>query len=436
MSAAPLPAITSLPNPETDARSIRFSLIDAFLYSLMVGAGESYLPAYSYQMGLGEVAVGILASLPMLSGATLQMFSMHGLRWLKSHKAWVVATTSLQALSFIPLIALAYVHVASFWSLFFVYTLYWAAGYAAAPAWNYWMSFLLKNQNTSQYLNRRLRVSQAGILCGLIGGAVLLKLGTQITSFHHLFGLLFSFACVSRFLSSWVLSRKRFHASWFAKDNKLTSSPWRLWKVLSERQKSFLKKMIPFQVALFLSGPYVAPFLLAKRQFSYFEFMMSVVVFFVGKIGLSILLDLRRNWQSDAATNERWHRLLFVGGALTVSFLPMCWPFAHHLPEVLVLQFVSGLTYAAFELSLQQIFFGRLKEQEKVPFLSCYNFISAFGIWFGGMIGGVILKTLGTRVETYYALFVLAAFARVLFLAPLVLHRWRRPSPESLRLAS
>ncbi len=397
-------------------RSIRLSLIDAFLYSLMMGAGESYLPAYSFESGLGEVAVGILASLPMLSGAILQMFSGHGLKWVGSHKTWVVITTSLQGFSFLPLIILAYTHVSSFWSLFFVYTIYWASGYAAAPAWNYWMNWILKDENTTAYLNLRMRVSQVGILLGLVGGGLLLKLGAEIASFHHLFGLLFSFACVCRFLSSFTLSRKHFDSQWLGPGMSLSVSPRKMWASLPDSLKSFLLKMIPFQVGLFLSGPYVAPFLIAKRQFSYFEFMLSVTVFFSGKFAFSLLLPRLRKNQS----NQR----LFLGGAFLVSFLPIFWPFAHNLSEVLVLQTISGLAWAAFELSLQKIFFVKLKSDERVPFLSVYNLFVAFGIWFGGLLGGVFLKSLGTNLATYYSLFVIAAFVRVLFLGPLVLHKW------------
>jgi hypothetical protein len=67
-------------------RTLRLSIIDAFLYYLMVGVGETYLPAYVLSIGMNEVFAGILASLPLVSGAFLQLFTPTGLQKVGSHK--------------------------------------------------------------------------------------------------------------------------------------------------------------------------------------------------------------------------------------------------------------------------------------------------------------------------------------------------------------
>lgn len=124
----------------TDARvskSLNLSLFDSFLYALMVGAGESYLPAYVLSLGLSEWMAGLIATMPLLSGAFLQILSTEALRAFKNHKIWVGTLAFLQAVSFIPLIFFALGDKPNFWTLFIILTFYWGAGFSAGPSWNY-----------------------------------------------------------------------------------------------------------------------------------------------------------------------------------------------------------------------------------------------------------------------------------------------------------
>ncbi len=70
-------------------KSLNLSLLDSFLYALMVGAGESYLPAYVLSLGLSEWLAGLIATMPLLSGAFLQILSQEALRAFRNHKIWV-----------------------------------------------------------------------------------------------------------------------------------------------------------------------------------------------------------------------------------------------------------------------------------------------------------------------------------------------------------
>lgn len=47
--------------------------IEGAAYSGMVGIGENYFPAFTLAMGLGDLAAGWIATLPMLLGGCLQM---------------------------------------------------------------------------------------------------------------------------------------------------------------------------------------------------------------------------------------------------------------------------------------------------------------------------------------------------------------------------
>src|SRR5690606_31772011 len=85
LQCAPMPtaALMDAPAPERAERrrtpalrqSLRYGVYDGALYSLMVGAGESYLALFVLAAGLGEVASGLVSTVPFLLGAVLRLAS-------------------------------------------------------------------------------------------------------------------------------------------------------------------------------------------------------------------------------------------------------------------------------------------------------------------------------------------------------------------------
>jgi hypothetical protein len=59
---------------------MRCSIADAASYSIMVGIGETYLAAFALALGTGETFAGLIATLPMLAGASIQLATPWALR--------------------------------------------------------------------------------------------------------------------------------------------------------------------------------------------------------------------------------------------------------------------------------------------------------------------------------------------------------------------
>ena len=64
--------MTEAAHPHLD-RDLRALTADGIAFSAMVGLGETYVPAFALGAGLGEVVSGLVATVPMLAGACLQM---------------------------------------------------------------------------------------------------------------------------------------------------------------------------------------------------------------------------------------------------------------------------------------------------------------------------------------------------------------------------
>ncbi|MGZ3804873.1 MAG: MFS transporter, partial [Pseudobdellovibrionaceae bacterium] len=411
-------------------QSLRLSNIDAFLYSLMVGAGESYLPAYALSIGMGEVFAGILATLPLVSGAVLQLFTPHLLHKVHSHKYWVVLSTFLQAMAFLPLIYFSLTRAPNFWVLFFIFTLYWGAGFSAGSAWTFWMGHLVPEKESAKYFSFRSRIQQVGIVLGIVGGGVALHNKVEIGPFSSVFSLLFIFAFVCRLTSTLVLSKKMYRSEWVLNDqvHRLRDS-WRLfWQ--GQHKKKFFSYLIPFQVAIYMSSPFATPYMLAQLKMNYGQYMVAIAFLMIGKI-------ISLSFMQKAKSNFDGFKVMMVGLVL-ISPLPAMWALSEDFYFVVGLQMLSGMGWACFEMGLSLVFFQDLRQEEKVPVLTIYNLMNSVAIIAGTFVGARLLHILGEVKSSYWILFVLGAILRVIFCVPVVLQsqRWKRISDQEDILAS
>lgn len=394
-------------------RSLRLSLIDAFLSALMVGAGETYLPAYSLSIGMGEIFAGVLATLPIVSGALLQLITPRGLQRVQSHKHWVVASSVLQALTFIPLIYFSATRAPNFWTLFFILTLYWGSGFSSGPAWNYWMGRLVQVEEGNRFFSKRARVSQLGILIGLIGGGVALHNKVEIGPFSSVFTLLFVFAGACRLISSLILSSQYFDPQWNREPKLGFRASWKVfWANKSKRQ--FFFYLVPFQAAVFVSSPFVTPYMLAQVKMDYGTYMAAIGILFIGKVMALMMIERFRGSASGVS--------LFMFGAGAIVPLPALWAFSSHVYFIFFLQLLSGLAWAFVEVGLSLIFFKDLKHEEKIPVLMVYNLLNSVAIILGTFVGGKFLWFFGEKISSYYMVFILGSVSRAAGFIPLYLY--------------
>ncbi|MEK6772758.1 MAG: MFS transporter [Bdellovibrionota bacterium] len=414
--------MTAVDHFSSQRKSLKLSLIDAFLYSLMVGAGETYLPAYALSIGLSEVFAGILATLPLVSGAFLQLFAPQVLKKVGSAKNWVVFSAVLQASSFVPLVYFADHKAPGFWTLFLILTLYWGAGFSISPAWNYWMGHLVPENESHQFFSRRSRISQLGLMIGLIGGGVALHNHVGMGPFSSVFATLFLFAFVCRIISSVVLSRKFFRAEWFLEENLVGFK--KTWEVFlkSPEKRKFFSKLFPFILSVYISAPFVTPYMLGQLKMNYGDFMIAIVALLVGKVLASFWLE--KNKKPASAFQ------IFSWGVIGICPAPLGWIFSENLYYIIGLQILSGFAWGLYEVGLALIFFNNLRKEEKVSAITIYNLINSLGIIMGTLLGAIFLNMTKLDRDHYVMLFAMAAAFRLLTSWALVRDRSQMTTPK------
>ncbi len=384
-------------------RDIRRGIIDSACFNAMVGSGETYFGAFVLALGLGEVAAGLIATLPLLVGATLQMIAPWGVRWLGTPRRWVVLCASLQALCFVPLALLAASNVLPRWSVFLIVGCYFGSGMATSAAWNTWMGALLPARIRPRLFGWRSLTGQLALLLGGAFGGSLLQWGEKIDQPLGAFALLFLCAGLFRGASASLLYSQHDVAPRPEHQRTVPLIDW-LRRLASAPDGRLLLYLLSMQGAMQLSASFFPPYMLKQLHFSYVEFMTCVLSVVLAK---SLAYPI---W-GHVAHRVGTRKLLFIGslGIVPVSGL---WVVSTSFSYIVALQILTGVMFAAYELATTMVMIEGVVEEERTSVLTTYNLATALVSVVGSLLGAAMLRWAGASVAVYMAMFVASSVAR------------------------
>ncbi|MEZ6126594.1 MAG: MFS transporter [Planctomycetaceae bacterium] len=391
-------------------RNLRCMNGDGLSFSVMVGAGETYLPAFALALGKSELISGLIATVPMLAGALLQLVSPRAVRWFGSYRRWIVLCSALQGLVFLPLSIAAWVGAIPSELLFLFAAAYWAFGMATGPAWNTWVEALVPKRIRSPFFACRSRLCQFGILTGLLAAGWGLHYGRSVDLELPVFAAMFLVAGTARLVSAGFLflqtevSPAAVEAHVAARRSPAPVSP----EVLAESrqwQNRLISYLLLIQLGVQISGPFFASYILEHLDFSYAEYVSLLAVAFLVRI--AVLPAMGRLAHTYGA-----RRLLWVG-ALGIWPLSGLWLVSGNFWYLIGLQMFSGCVWAAHELAMLLLFFDSIPVTERTRVLSRFNLANAGAMAGGTAIGAMALGFLGEQTETYLLLFAASSIARL-----------------------
>jgi MFS family permease len=398
-------------------KDFRASAIDGTTYNLMVGLGETYLPAFILALGLGEIAAGMVVAIPLLVGATLQLVAPAGVRWLGSNRLWVVLCATVQGACFLPLAGMAWwgtrpdAFVPLLVGSYAIASVYWGAGLAGGPPWNSWIETIVPLRVRASFFAWRSRLGQLGLLVGFVGGGLLLDYARSRGQVLPAFAALFFLAAMCRFISARYLSRHSERAPALDSQHRVSMLEVVRRMCTHGRHERVLLFFLAMQWAVQISGPYFTSYMLGQLGISYSDYMLLVAASFTGKIVAYPMCG-------RLAYRYGTKRLLYVG-AIGIFPLAGMWLYATDFPKMLALQFVGGVTWAAFELATLLTFFEKVRKEERTSILTAFNFLHSAALVGGSLMGGALISWLGKNPHAYLAVFALSSCVRVFVLAGL-----------------
>jgi len=413
---------------ESDLRhNLRAMLGEGAASSAMVGLGETYFPAFVLALGLGQVASGLVTTMPLLAGSLLQLITPWAVRRLGSHRRWVVACTSAQAASFLPLAAAAFWGHMNLWAVFAVVAVYWGTGMATAPAWSTWVDTLVPGRIRAQYFSRRTRIGQLATLLGFVVGGVSLQIGAWADQLLLTFGLVFLGAAACRFASA-LMFVAHSEPEPTAQGHQRVSLADFCARLRNGRDGRLLLYLLSVQAAAQIAGPYFTPYMLRSLEMSYGAYVSLIAVSFAAKaLALPAFGTVAHRFGS--------RKLLWIGG-LGIVPISSLWLISSSYWFLFCVQIAAGVTWAAYELAMFLLFFEAIRPEERTSVLTSYNLANAVATAAGSLLGAGLLAYFGRTPPTYLLLFALSSAARGLAIGGLVRVGRGVQTPRTVKVAA
>jgi predicted MFS family arabinose efflux permease len=257
------------------------------------------------------------------------------------------------------------------------------------------------------FFANRARASQLALVLALVGGGMILQLGKGRGAEFAAFATIFGIAFVARAVSASFLYAQREPRTLEVGETSISPA------VISRHVRTgghgrLLFFLLTFQAGVMVASPYFTPYMLAELELSYLEFTVLTATAFGARV---LALPFLGRFVRRVGTKT----VLWRAG-LAISTFPILWLVTDHFAWLFVLQVVSGVGWAAFELASLLSFFERIPPHGQTSVLTLYNLANATAVVTGSAIGGLLLRGFGEGPAGFVAIFVVSTVARVAML--------------------
>ena len=430
--------------------------VDGIFYALMLGFGEMYLAKFVLALDLGQVASGLVTTVPLLLASVMALGCPWLLRRVGSFSRFIGLFASMQAFMLVPLAGLAIV-----WPfmreavvahglagpaaavVFACVTLYHFGAVGTGAAWMTSTGELIPPRLRARYTARRLRLLQIAVLLAILAhgaGATMIERLLASNATLASWGLdpvlagiavMFLIAAACRGVSAWHLFRYSAPAMRPADQAKV--APRDLVARFSHGDDGrFLIYAIAAYAALQVAQPFFNPYLLrggamAGPAFDWVvatygpqaPYSILIASIYVGRM---LVLDL----SGTIAHRHGPRRLLWLGN-LALPFLAVFWLFSTDFIALVVGQVATGAVFGMWELGVFLMNFEAIRPRERTAVLTYFMVANEAGKTTGSLAGGWMLDAMGKDHGAYAAVFWTSFAARAAVMGLLARVRRTRP---------
>jgi len=401
-------------DPEVD-RSLHHSVRDAVAYSVMSGAGETYLAAFAVFLRANTAQIGLMTSLPALIGSIAQLLSAWLGRRVQSRMRVILPGVVVQALVWLPLMWLPALFPAQGVPLLILFAMvYFAMGNLVAPQWSSLMGDLVPERRRGRYFARRTALASLTAFTALVCAGVVLYLFDEFGRPLSGYLLIFTVAACARLVSAHHL--KCMHDP-TGRVSPLAFPSRREW--LSRlRHSPFVRFSLFFalmQFSVSIASPFFTVYMLRDLQYNYLEFMANTAT--------SVLMQFITLGMWGRMSDRFGNRLILVTTGIFIPFLPSLWLLSTHFWYLIAVQMLAGLCWAGYSLSTGNFLYDLIPAEKRVTYMALHNVLANSGVFFGALLGGLLgvmlpkhLNVSGHEVQwlsVLYGVFLISTLARL-----------------------
>jgi hypothetical protein len=392
---------------------------------VMLGLAETYFAVFVLELKLGEVAAGLILTIPLFVASVMQLGTPWLVRRVGSHRKVTAWSAGFQAAALVPMIGIALVGRAPAWVVFLCATMYWAGAVVGGPAWSAWMGRLVPSRVRGSFFAMRNRWLQVGVLSGLLVGGGILRLSNVLEEWlarpeqagHAMggrdwtlpaFAVLFGMAAAARTVSTWYLWKQSEGALAERTERHVTGMAL-LSRVRHGNDARLIACLLGVFFARQLAEPYWHPFVKDQLGNTYDRYVLLLAAGFVGK--MLALPMLQRVVRRIGAL-----RLLRVGAMALVPVSGL-WVVSDSMAWLVVAQMMAGAALACWELASFLMLYEAIAPEERTSVISKHTFAQYLAGMGGSLVGGALLTAMGKDWHAYVWLFLGTMVVRLGMLA-------------------
>ena len=378
-------------DPQTD-ESLHRSVRDGVAWSVMFGAGESYLAALAVFLRASTAQISLLAALPSLLGAVAQLAGAWVAGCVGQRKPLIRAGVLLQTLMWVPIMALAFVpseHAVTL--LIACISLYYIGGQFAAPPWCSLISDLVPERRRGRFFARRTRYMSMATFISLVAAGLALEFFEQRALARWGFALVFAVALGGRLYSLTQLMRMHEPPRQLA-PLALPPLAGLLPRVLGTDFARFAWFVAAMNLAVAIASPFFTLYMLRDLQFSYLQFT-AVSAFYV-----LVQVAALKVWGRLA--DVYGNRLIMHVTSIVFPLMPILWVLLPTFWFILSIQIVSGACWAGFSLAAGNYLYDIAPPEKRAAYSAIHQALSNGAIFWGALLGGF----LGSHVPAVFEL--------------------------------
>lgn len=381
---------------------------------VMLGLAETFFAVFVLELKLGEVAAGLILTIPLLLASIMQLGTPWLVRRVGSHRRVVWVSAGFQVVALVPMIAISLVGRAPAWVVFVCATMYWAGAVVGGPAWSAWMGRLVPRSVRARFFAFRNRWLQVGVLFGLLLGGGILRLSNILDGWlampehagHAMhgrdwtlpaYGVLFALAALARGISTYYL--------WSQSEGEIDERPERqvsgmelFARVRHGNDARLIVCLLGVFFARQLAEPYWHPFVKEQLGNTYDRYVLLLAAGFLGKmLALPVL--------QRVVGRLGPLRMLRIGAMALVPVSGL-WVLSDSLAWLVVAQVLAGAALASWELASFLMLYEAIAPEERTSVISKHTFVQYLAGAGGSLAGGAALAALGKDFHAYVWLFL------------------------------
>lgn len=387
----------------------RYSIKEGIFSSAKMSFGDHYISPFAIAINASNSAVALLSAITGLLGPLTQMFSSK-LIGRYSRKKIILKAIFFEALMWLPLIAIAILFykniIVNILPLFLLlsFSIYIILANVTSPAWFSWMGDVISERYRGRYFSKR----------NLITGFVAVVLGIASAFFLDYFknnnwtmfgfGILFTLAIISRFLS-----RKTFKKQYEPKIKLSKADYFSFWSFLIKAPKNNFGKFAIFRALIsFTSTISIALLAIYLLRILKFDYKIYMIITFSSVMFSLIILEI---WGrlADRYGNYRVLRIT----SFFIPMIPILWIlFPNPIYLILVPSAIQGISWAGFNLATVDFVYDNVSPEKRGLAISYFNMLLGIGVFLGAGLGAILIKYL--KISFTYPIYLIFIIASLL----------------------